>query len=108
MATQGVKKTTATNTDTLKALEAEAKGTKLKVEFRGEKLKVDPEVLDDYTLMEQLTRGLPFGLLNAMIPNDEKRSRILDSCEKSPSGNPKLSSAMELTSELVEALGAGK
>lgn len=108
MATQGTRKTTATETESLKALEAEATGSKVTIEFRGEKLKIDPEVLDDYTLMEQLTQGMPFGVLNAMIPNAKKLGRLLDTCDKSPSGNPKLSSAMEMVNELVEVLGAGK
>ncbi|MSS84483.1 hypothetical protein FYJ24_06840 [Actinomycetaceae bacterium WB03_NA08] len=108
MATQATKKTTTTKTDAVKALEAEATGKKVTIDFRGEVLAIDPEVLDDYTLMEQLSSGMPFGVLNALIPDRAKLSRLLATCEKSPAGNPKLSSAMEMVNELVEALGAGK
>lgn len=108
MATQATKKTTAKKTEAVKALEAEVIGKKVTVDFRGEVLAIDPEILDDYTLMEQLSSGMPFGVLNAIIPDKPTLARLLTTCEKSPSGNPKLSSAMAMVNDLVEALGAGK
>ena len=108
MATQGTKKTTAKKTEALAALEAEATGTKLKVNFRGEKLEIDPEVLDDYTLMEQLSQGMPFAALKALVPDSKQRDALLDTCDKAASGNAKLSSALEMVSELMGCLGAGK
>lgn len=109
MAAEGTKKTTATKTDALKALEAEATGANLiAVKFKGETLKVDPEDLDDYELIDQLTKGLPMLALSVFVPDEEQRERLLDTCEKNRRGAPKLSAVTALVGEIMQAVGAGK
>lgn len=106
MASQGVK--TVSKSASVKALEAEAAGTDITVEFRGETLHVDPEALDDYELMEQLSTGMPFMLLHALVPDGDQLNALLDTCEKNAAGRPKLSSVAEMVGELMGVVGAGK
>lgn len=110
MATQGTKKTTAKKDDAaLKTLEAEATGGNLiEVTFRDEKLRIDPEDLDDFELVDQLTKGLPMLALAVFVPDEDQRDRLLDTCEKNRRGNPKLSAVSELVGEIMQAVGAGK
>lgn len=109
MASQATKKTAAPKTATTKALEAEAtKTTELEIEFRGEKLKFDRETLDDYEMMEMLANGMPFRLLNVMVPDAEQRTRLLLTYGTNDAGRPKLSSAMNLVQDVMEVAGAGK
>lgn len=109
MSGQGVKKTSAKDSAGLQALEAEATGAGLiEVEFRGETLRVDPDDLDDYELMSQLTKGLPDFALEVFVPDEEARGRLIDSCEKNRRGHPKLSSVVGMVSDIMQAVGAAK
>lgn len=109
MAAQGAKKTVAKQTESLAALEAEAlEETTVTIEFRGETLTVDREDLDDYELLNTLSRGVPMIALNALVPDADQQARLLDTCDKNRRGAPKLSSVMTMVTELMEAVGAGK
>ena len=108
MAAQGTKKTTVKPAAELKALEAEALGNTIDLVFRGIPLTIDPDDMDDYEAFHQLTQGLPYEVFSLLIPADKQRA-LLDTCDKNAkSGRPKLSSVVEMMSELIGEVNGGK
>lgn len=108
MATQATKKTAPKATPELAALEAEAIGSDITVDVRGVKFQVDPDVLDDADAFDALSNNMPFKMFSLLVP-ENKREELRDTCEKNPkSGGPKLSALVELTGEILQAVGAGK
>lgn len=112
MSAESMKKTTTSKTTkeaALKHLEAEATGSNtISVEFRGETLEIDREGLDDYEVVDFLSKGIPSLAFEVMVPDGEQRKRLMDTCEKSPRGSAKLSAVTEMVSELMAVIGAGK
>lgn len=85
---------------------AEAMGGKITVEVRGISITVDPESLDDYDAVTSLGSGFPEPFLRALVPDDAVRAALLDTC-KDENGRRKLSTVMEMTAEIAQAVGAG-
>ena len=109
MATQGMKKTAAASTQAKTVLEAEATGAdEIQVDLHGETLTLDPDVFDDYEIMSLVTKGVPFPMLEAAVPDSEQLARLLDHYPKNKAGRVSMVAGMELATEIMQAVRAGK
>lgn len=86
---------------------AEARDEPVEVEVRGHVITVDPDLFDDYDAMSMFGSGLPDPLLRAMVPDNQTRKELLDTCIDEETGKRRLSKVMEMVGEIVEAVGAG-
>nr|WP_300338836.1 hypothetical protein [Actinomyces sp.] len=104
--TKATARKTATKTPQDHLPKAEATNDVLTASFRGVDVSVRAEDLDDYEAVTMLTKGLPDRILEIMVPDNEDRQTLLETC-RDGSGRIRLSSVVEMTSGLMEALGAG-
>lgn len=85
---------------------AEATNDILTTSFRGVEVAVHAEDLDDYEAVTMLTKGLPDPILTILVPDDADRQRLIETC-RDENGRIRLSTVVEMASDLMGALGAG-
>lgn len=86
---------------------AEAKKTLLEANYRGIHIAVAPDVLDDYEAVSLLAKGMPDEMLTILIPDDQDRQTLIESCRNTQTGRIRLSDVVEMTAQIMGALGAG-
>lgn len=85
---------------------AEAEGAPISLRFRGIDLLIDPDDLDDYEAASLMRMGLPDRMLEAAVPDDATRGRLVETCRED-NGRLRLSAVVTMTTELLQAVGAG-
>lgn len=85
---------------------AEATGAPMTIEFRGVTISVEADALDDYEAMTMFASGLPDRLLSVLVPDPASNHTLLQTC-RDESGRVRLSSVLEMTTEIMELLNAG-
>ena len=104
-----MKKTAAASTQAKTVLEAEATGAdEIQVDLHGEALTVDPDVFDDYEIMSLMTKGVPFPLLEAVVPDSEQLARLLEHYPKNKAGRVSMAAGLGLATDIMQAVQAGK